>query len=129
MTRSVARNRKVGSSRPSLASERTSDPRGLIESLKIPEGRAREFKRDLSTPEGALRTDVTFANTEETGQGPPNGSSWAAGNSASTIATILRWREGTSAVAVIQTIGQLNPKYSWTTRFRNATMSAHGISE
>ena len=35
----------------------------LVEILKRPEGKALEFKRDLSSPEGALRTIVAFANT------------------------------------------------------------------
>ena len=35
----------------------------LIELLKRPEGKTLEFKRDLSTPEGALKTIVAFANT------------------------------------------------------------------
>jgi len=34
-----------------------------VEILKRPEGKTLEFKRDLSTPEGALRTIVAFANT------------------------------------------------------------------
>lgn len=35
----------------------------LLEILKRPEGKTLEFKRDLSSPEGALRTIVAFANT------------------------------------------------------------------
>jgi len=35
----------------------------LIALLKRPEGKTLEFKRDLSTPEGALKTIVAFANT------------------------------------------------------------------
>ena len=35
----------------------------LNELLKQPEGKTLEFKRDLSSPEGALRTIVAFANT------------------------------------------------------------------
>lgn len=35
----------------------------LVDLLKRPEGKTLEFKRDLSTPEGALRTVVAFANT------------------------------------------------------------------
>ncbi len=35
----------------------------LVELLKRPEGKALEFKRDLSMPEGALKTIVAFANT------------------------------------------------------------------
>ncbi len=35
----------------------------LIEALKRPEGKTLEFKRDLSSPDGALRTIVAFANT------------------------------------------------------------------
>ncbi len=35
----------------------------LVDLLKRPEGKTLEFKRDLSTPEGALRTIVAFANT------------------------------------------------------------------
>jgi ATP-dependent DNA helicase RecG len=36
----------------------------LVELLKRPEGKTLEFKRDLSTPEGALKTIVAFANPE-----------------------------------------------------------------
>jgi ATP-dependent DNA helicase RecG len=35
----------------------------LSELLTRPEGKTLEFKRDLSSPEGALRTIVAFANT------------------------------------------------------------------
>lgn len=35
----------------------------LVEILKRQEGKTLEFKRDLSTPEGALKTIVAFANT------------------------------------------------------------------
>ncbi len=35
----------------------------LLELLKRPEGKTLEFKRELSAPEGALRTMVAFANT------------------------------------------------------------------
>ncbi|MFN0177486.1 MAG: ATP-binding protein [Gemmatimonadales bacterium] len=35
----------------------------LVDILKRPEGKTLEFKRDLSSPEGALRTIVAFANT------------------------------------------------------------------
>jgi predicted HTH transcriptional regulator len=35
----------------------------LVELLKRPEGKTLEFKRDLSTSEGALKTIVAFANT------------------------------------------------------------------
>jgi len=35
----------------------------LLDLLKQPEGKTLEFKRDLSSPEGALRTLVAFANT------------------------------------------------------------------
>lgn len=35
----------------------------LVDLLKRPEGKTLEFKRDLSSPEGALRTIVAFANT------------------------------------------------------------------
>src|SRR5436309_8397986 len=35
----------------------------LVEILKRPEGKTLEFKRDLSAPDGALRTIVAFANT------------------------------------------------------------------
>jgi len=35
----------------------------LIQTLKRPEGKTLEFKRDLSSPDGALRTVVAFANT------------------------------------------------------------------
>jgi hypothetical protein len=37
----------------------------LVEILEHPEGKAREFKRDLSSPDGALRTIVAFANTAD----------------------------------------------------------------
>jgi len=35
----------------------------LVEVLKRPEGKTLEFKRDLSSPDGVLRTVVAFANT------------------------------------------------------------------
>lgn len=35
----------------------------LVELLKRPEGKTLEFKRELSTPDGALKTFVAFANT------------------------------------------------------------------
>ncbi|MCA1792030.1 MAG: putative DNA binding domain-containing protein [Thioalkalivibrio sp.] len=35
----------------------------LVSILKRPEGKTLEFKRDLSSPDGALRTIVAFANT------------------------------------------------------------------
>src|SRR5437870_1344075 len=35
----------------------------LVEILKRPEGKTLEFRRDLSTPDGALKTIVAFANT------------------------------------------------------------------
>ena len=35
----------------------------LLYLLKRPEGKTLEFKRDLSSPDGALRTIVAFANT------------------------------------------------------------------
>ena len=35
----------------------------LVEILKRPEGKTLEFKRDLSSPDGALKTIVAFANT------------------------------------------------------------------
>ena len=35
----------------------------LVEILKRPEGKTLEFKRDLSSPDGALKTVVAFANT------------------------------------------------------------------
>ena len=35
----------------------------LVEILKRPHGKTLEFKRDLSSPDGALRTIVAFANT------------------------------------------------------------------
>ncbi len=35
----------------------------LVEILRRPEGKTLEFKRDLSSPEGLLRTAVAFANT------------------------------------------------------------------
>ncbi len=36
--------------------------RDLVEILKRPEGKSLEFKRDLSSPDGALKTIVAFAN-------------------------------------------------------------------
>jgi len=36
---------------------------GLLDLLKRPEGKRLEFKRDLSSPDGALKTIVAFANT------------------------------------------------------------------
>ena len=35
----------------------------LIEILKRPEGKTLEFKRDLSSPDAALKAIVAFANT------------------------------------------------------------------
>ncbi|HRC42911.1 MAG TPA: putative DNA binding domain-containing protein [Nitrospira sp.] len=35
----------------------------LLDLLKRPEGKTLEFKRDLSSPDGVLRTIVAFANT------------------------------------------------------------------
>jgi hypothetical protein len=35
----------------------------LVDLLRRPEGKTLEFKRDLSAPDGALRTIVAFANT------------------------------------------------------------------
>lgn len=35
----------------------------VVELLKRPEGKTLEFKRDLSSPDGALRTIIAFANT------------------------------------------------------------------
>lgn len=35
----------------------------LLELLKRPEGKTLEFKRDLSSPDGVLRSLVAFANT------------------------------------------------------------------
>jgi hypothetical protein len=63
MPRSVARNSGVGSLTLSFASEWTSDLMDLLELFKRPEGKTLEFKRDLSTAEGAFRTIVAFANT------------------------------------------------------------------
>jgi len=37
----------------------------LVELLKRPEGKTLEFKRDLSSPDGALKTIVAFANTAD----------------------------------------------------------------
>ena len=45
------------------ASEYTSERMDLVQLLRRPEGKTLEFKRDLSTPEGALKTIVAFANT------------------------------------------------------------------
>jgi predicted HTH transcriptional regulator len=36
---------------------------GLLDLLKRPEGKRLEFKRDLSSPDGALKTIMAFANT------------------------------------------------------------------
>ena len=35
----------------------------LLELLKQPEGKTLEFKRDLSSPDGVLRSIIAFANT------------------------------------------------------------------
>jgi Predicted transcriptional regulator containing an HTH domain and an uncharacterized domain shared with the mammalian protein Schlafen len=35
----------------------------LVEILRRPEGKTLEFKRDLSSPDGALKSIVAFANT------------------------------------------------------------------
>jgi ATP-dependent DNA helicase RecG len=35
----------------------------LLDLLKCPEGKTLEFKRDFSSPDGALKTIVAFANT------------------------------------------------------------------
>jgi ATP-dependent DNA helicase RecG len=35
----------------------------LIDLLRRPEGKTLEYKRDLSSPEGVLKTMVAFANT------------------------------------------------------------------
>ena len=35
----------------------------LLDLLKRPESKTLEFKRDLSSPEGALKSVVAFANT------------------------------------------------------------------
>ena len=35
----------------------------FVEILKRPEAKTLEFKRDLSSPDGALKTSVAFANT------------------------------------------------------------------
>jgi predicted HTH transcriptional regulator len=35
----------------------------LVEILRRPEGKTLEFKRDLASPDGVLRTIVAFANT------------------------------------------------------------------
>jgi ATP-dependent DNA helicase RecG len=35
----------------------------LLDALRRPEGKTLEFKRDLSSPDGLLRTVVAFANT------------------------------------------------------------------
>ena len=35
----------------------------LIDALRRPEGKTLEFKRDLSSPDGFLKTVVAFANT------------------------------------------------------------------
>lgn len=36
---------------------------GLLDLLRLPEGKTLEFKRDLSSPEGVLRSITAFANT------------------------------------------------------------------
>jgi ATP-dependent DNA helicase RecG len=46
-----------------LTREEASEYVDLIELLKRPEGKTLEFKRDLSAPDGALKTIVAFANT------------------------------------------------------------------
>ena len=45
------------------ASEYTSEHVDLLDLLKRPEGKTLEFKRDLSSPDGVLRSLVAFANT------------------------------------------------------------------
>lgn len=45
------------------ASEYTSEFVDLLDLLKRPEGKTLEFKRDLSSPDGVLRSLVAFANT------------------------------------------------------------------
>jgi predicted HTH transcriptional regulator len=35
----------------------------LVELLRRPEGKTLEFKRDLSSPDGVVRTIIAFANT------------------------------------------------------------------
>ena len=54
---------RLGRSILPSASEYTSEWMDLVDLLKRPEGKTLEFKRDLSTPEGALKTIVAFANT------------------------------------------------------------------
>lgn len=46
-----------------LDRSRCSEHMDLIDLVKRPEGKTLEFKRDLSSPDGALRTIVAFANT------------------------------------------------------------------
>jgi ATP-dependent DNA helicase RecG len=48
---------------PPRASEYTSEHVDLLDLLKRPEGKTLEFKRDLSSPDGVLRSLVAFANT------------------------------------------------------------------
>ena len=50
------KSRAVGSLTHPGDSEWNSEPMDLVELLKRPDGKTLEFKRDLSTPEGALRT-------------------------------------------------------------------------
>ncbi len=45
------------------ASEYTSELVDLLDLLKRPEGKTLEFRRDLSSPDGVLRSLVAFANT------------------------------------------------------------------
>jgi ATP-dependent DNA helicase RecG len=49
--------------RPDCASEYTSEFVDLLDLLKRPEGKTLEFKRDLSSPDGVMRSLVAFANT------------------------------------------------------------------
>src|SRR5258706_6483565 len=57
------RHPRLGRIAPPCASQFTSESMDLLDLLKRPEGKTLEFKRDLSSPDGALKTLVGFANT------------------------------------------------------------------
>jgi ATP-dependent DNA helicase RecG len=59
----TVRSAELGSLDDAETSEYSSEPMDLMEILKRPEGKTLEFKRDLSSPDGVLRSIVAFANT------------------------------------------------------------------
>ena len=56
-------NVRLGSLTSSQASQYASEVMDLVELLRRPEGKTLEFKRDLSSPDGPLKSIVAFANT------------------------------------------------------------------